>query len=176
MDNRAATQPKPLAQMRRERAQIDYQIANSEGERADQQAAREDKHLRWLSATINEWEGEHAKALADYEGYCAALAAHLPAHANLSVQVQNAKVAVEEARSMVLLNGSVEGKNAEQRQAQLAMALKQDADYQVFLDDLRHVENDLDHANAEIEVTRRRLDGCKAAMRFCAAKLEALAG
>ena len=93
----------------------------------------------------------------------------------LNIPLLSRKGQLEEARAMVLLGGTIDGKNAEIRDAQLLLALKEDTTYQ----QARAVVDDIERQIADVELEMESLRGKQAALkinlRLIAAQLEYLA-
>ena len=89
--------------------------------------------------------------------------------------LQSAKARLEEAKAFVLLNGPIDGKNEQIRNAQLTEVLKTDLAYQNALDKVRDLEDLLASDDIELERLRAQLSALKIKARLAAATLEYLA-
>lgn len=178
----AQTTKSTLADLRRERARLGYLIDNAEQELAEQHIAHENalaesEAARWL------WKREYAvnaesNAVALTESFDAShdgLRAALARKERAAARIVSAKHSLDDAEAMVLLNGAVDGKNAELRKAQLTVALRADPAHEAATHDLAAAERDADEANADILLIERRLDAVKVHLRILAATLELLA-
>jgi len=142
---------------------------------AAEQARQQDAEARTKRVLADAWQAEANRCAKLFDSALEELATALRQKADAGPRVQAAKAALEEAESAVLLNGTVDGKNAELRKAQLTLALRDDPAYQRAKADLADAERALDEANAAILLSERRLDAAKVQLRIVAATLEMLA-
>lgn len=87
-----------------------------------------------------------------------------------------AKAEMDEVRALVFVGGSIDGKNAEIRDAQLTLALKGDPDYQSARLRYDAATERVSQADIEIDFLRSVQSALKARCRVIAAQLEYLAG
>jgi cyanophycinase-like exopeptidase len=93
----------------------------------------------------------------------------------LADKVSQHRTAVEEAKALVLIGGTIDGKNAEIREAQLTTALRGDPAYQAALTALREAEREVSDTDVELGRLRSRETALKIRARLAAATLEMLA-
>lgn len=87
-----------------------------------------------------------------------------------------AKGRMEEAKALVLVSGVIDGKNAEIREAQLLLALKEDPVYQQAKAEAETIEERIVENDADLDSHRSQQAALKIKLRLAAAQLEYLAG
>lgn len=101
---------------------------------------------------------------------------NLEERVRLNAALYASRQQAEEARALVLLSGTIDGKNAEQREAQLLLALKDDPAYREARAQSEGIERQLAEIDVDLEGLRAQQSGLKIKARTIAAQLEYLAG
>jgi hypothetical protein len=101
--------------------------------------------------------------------------ANLQTRGAVTVALSRVKSQMDEAKALILIGGTIDGKNAEIRDAQLLVALKNDPGYV----DARRQVDEVERAIAGVDVALESLRGQQAALkinlRLIAAQIEYLA-
>ncbi len=118
---------------------------------------------------------EIAETLADLNAITGEICNLAKLRAEHMSSLQAARTRLEEAKAFVLLNGPIDGKNEQIRNAQLIEALKTDLAYQNALDRVRDLEDLVASDDVELERVRSQLAALKIKARLAAATLEYLA-
>lgn len=176
------TKPQSVRELRRIRAQADYQIANL---LEDQEAAtlqRQEARDAWKQETLAKLDVTQT-LLAN--GQCIRdLSALLDRKAEAGARLRAARSGLEDCKQTTMLNlagervgpdGKAVKSNAEMRAAELADTLRRDPLYQEHRLAVEQADRDLDDANARIQVTQAEIDTSRARLRLLAATLEFLA-
>ena len=103
------------------------------------------------------------------------VAAAMKVEAEAKARVRAAKVDAEDARTLALLNATIDGKNDDARKAQQAKALREDANYQAALRQITDAEMAEAQAEVDVRAAQAQLDLHKALIRQGTAVLEFLA-
>jgi hypothetical protein len=111
----------------------------------------------------------------DAQAALASLSEHLADEANLKAQHRAYSQQAEEAKAMVMLGGTIDGKNDAIRSAQLTLALHNDPAYQEIQREIANIEGELSAASNGVRVAQAQLDLAKALMRQGSAAMELLA-
>lgn len=90
-------------------------------------------------------------------------------------EAQTLKKRIEEIKAMLMIGGSIDGKNAEIREAQLLVALKEDPEYQAVSAQLYEAEKKTTEWDMELERLRGMQTALEIKARLTSAQLEYLA-
>lgn len=103
------------------------------------------------------------------------LRAALTSESEARAQLRALNVQAEDAKSMVLIGGVIDGKNEAIRAAQLLAALKDSPEYQAAQSQIATTEATIADASNRVRVAQARLEVAKALLRQGTAALELLA-
>jgi hypothetical protein len=118
---------------------------------------------------------EIGKTLADLETTIDRIKEYVDGKNYWMEQLQIAQKTAEEAKALVLISGSIDGKNAEIREAQLIVALKADPEYQQAQQSIETIGRQLEAVNVQLDTMRSWQSFYKVKARLIAAQLEFLA-
>ncbi|MHB1131682.1 MAG: hypothetical protein ACYC4L_04770 [Chloroflexota bacterium] len=117
-----------------------------------------------------------AQVLTDLEANTAALHSAWSGKIAAGIQAQRAKEQMDEAKALVLVSGSIDGKNEREREAQLVLALKEDPAHRLAKAAFDKASTDVQAVDAELEHLRAVQTALKIKARLLTAQLEYLAG